>query len=424
MKWIHLSVFLLVVLAASAFALPVEIKQVELDGDELDATADNGVRAIDRDNAFEVRVEIEATADVEDAQVEVYLRGYDHDDLIQDVSDVFDMTEGRTYVKKFDLTFPYRVDKDQYKLRVRVEDRDGDSTEETYELAIEAERHDMRIQDVVFSPSDSVMAGRSLLTTVRLRNVGMEDPEEGVKVAISVPGLGVSAADYIDEVDEDDSVTSEELFLRIPSCAKAGTYDAIISVEYDDGDETETVTEEIKVSEDPACVKETAPQQPKTIITVGPSTQDVVKGEGGVIYPLTISNAGSEAKTYVVSLDGYSDWATVTLSPANIVVLQPGEAKAIYVYVTATEKAQPGEHTFSLRVSSGSETLKEFLLKSNVVAGEEPKDNLSVVKNALWIMFGVLIVILVIFGLIILFTRRRSSERQEEREESKDENYY
>jgi hypothetical protein len=422
-------VLIALVTVSMASALPVQITSVKLDGDTLDASSTNTVRAIDRDNEFEVKVEVKSTSDVDNAQVEVYLRGYDSSDLVQDISDVFDMKANRTYVKKFMLKFPYRLDKDQYKLRVRVEDRDGDSTTENYEIAIESERHSMKIKDVVFSPSDSVIAGRSLLTTVRLENTGMTDPEEGVKVSVMIPELGIGAADYIDEIDEDDSVTSEELYLRVPSCVKGGTYDAVVKVEFDDGSKSESVTKNIVVLEDEACKKavdeKPTVQPPKTIITVGPSTQDVTQGQGGVIYPLTISNAGGEAKTYVITADGYADWADISVSPANIVVLQPGEAKAIYAYISAKETAAVGEHMFTLKVTSGSETLKEFALKANVVAGKTvpaSTDSWSNVKRILEIGLVVLVVLLVILGLIIGFSRLKGSERGEE--EGKSETYY
>ncbi len=412
-------------------AQDIEILEVELDGDELDESGSNTVRAIDRDNKYEVRVKVLANADVDDAQVEVYLRGYDHDDRVEDISDVFDMKAGRTYIEKFSLAFPYKMDKDTYKLRVRVEDRNGEGVTKTYDIEIESERHDMKIKDVVFSPSNAVLSGRSLLTTVRLKNTGMVDDDEGVKVSVSIPELGISAADYIDEIEEDDAVTSEELYLRIPSCTAPGQYDVEVEVVYDDGDEVETWTGSIAILEDEACNakddEDDAPAQPKTIITVGPTTQEVMQGTGGVIYPLTLSNAGKDARTYVITADGYADWADIQISPANIVVLQPGEAKALYVYLSAKADAQSGEHMFSLKITSGAETLKEFAMKANVkeAAGQdaEAATNWTSIKRVLEIGLVVLVVLLVILGLIIGFSRLKGNDDVDE-EEGKSETYY
>jgi uncharacterized membrane protein len=431
-KYLGAMMFLIALLTVSLVsALPVTIDVVEMDDVDLDPSSTNFIGAFERDGTFDVRVELTATAEVNDAQIEVYIRGYDHDDRVEDISKVFDMKEGRTYYEDFSLTLPYRLEKDLYKLRVRVESRDGNSTQETFEIEVEAEEHSMKIKDVVFSPSNAVVAGRSLLTSVRIKSVGMETTEEGVKVGISIPALGLSAVDYIDEVDEDDSVTSEELYLRIPACTKPGTYDSIVTVTYHDGDYQETRNEKITVIQGDLCELNkdpVVPVQPKTIITVGPTSQDVIQGQGGVIYPLTLSNAGSDARTYVIAVDGYADWADVSVSPANIVVLQSGEAKALYVYVSANEDAPVGEHMFSLTVTSGAETLKEFVLKSNVVAGEaEPvTTNWGGVKKVLEIGLVVLVVLLVILGLIIGFSRLKGSDDDfdDDDDEGKSETYY
>jgi hypothetical protein len=408
-------------------ALPVDILEVELDEDTLDPYGENSIRAIDRNNEFEVKVRVKALEDVDDAQIEVVLRGYDNDDRVEDIYDVFDMRENRTYVKEFTLDFPYRLDKDEYRLRVRIDDRNGDTTQIDYEIAIEADRHAMMIKDVIFSPSNSVVAGRSLLTTVRLENIGMVDDDEGIRVSVTIPELGISAADYIDELDDDDSVSSEELYLRIPACTTPGVYQAIIEVVYDDGDEVESLTRFVTVTEGDLCPGQEEPEQPKTIITVGPTTQDVTPGEGGVIYPLTISNAGNDARTYVVTADGYQSFADVSISPQNIVVLQPGEAKAMFVQLSAKEDAAAGEKMFTLTVTSGSETLKQFVLKANVQESQEPAVDASrwaSVKRVLEIGLVVLVVLLVILGLIIGFSRLRGNDEEFDDEEGKSETYY
>ncbi len=419
---------LLVVMAlfavASVAALPVTIDQVKVNGDELESGSTNYM-ALQKDNEFEIKVRVTATDDVDNAQIEVAMRGYDHDDLIEDISDVFDMKANRTYIKKFKIKLPWRMDKDTYKLRVRVEDRDGSTTQENYEIDVESDRHEIKIKDVIFSPSNYVVAGRSLLTVVRLENIGMVD-EEGVKVKISIPALGISAADYLDEVEEDDSETSEELYLRIPPCVDGGNYEATISLVYDDGDEITSVKKTVRVVEDETCIKPEQETTPKTIITVGPTTQDVTIGQGGVVYPMTLSNAGKQAKTYIVTADGYNNWADISISPANIVVLQPGEAKALYVYVTAKSDAQPGEHMFVLKVSSGSETLKQFTLKSNVVAAKEQKTtNWDKLKKGLLIGVVVLVVLLVILALVIGFSKLKSEDDfEEDEEDAKGQTYY
>lgn len=430
-KHIRNLVMLLVValIAATAVsAVPVAIEKVKVNGDEIYTTTTNSIRSLDRGEELSVRVEVTAAADVKDAQIEVVMRGYDHDDRIEDITSVFDMKANRTYVKTFTLNLPYKMDKDQYKLRVRVDDRAGDTTQETYEIEVESPRHQLFIDDVIFSPSNGVVAGRALLTTVRIANLGSADQKDGVKVMITIPELGISAASYLDKVVEDRRKTSEELYLRIPSCIKPGYYDAVITVEYHKGDKVVRETKQIKVLEDETCAvpdEKDDDKEVKTIITIGPTTQEVFRGEGGVIYPLTISNSGKEARTYVITIDGYQDWADVRVSPANVLVLKGGESKAVYIYVSAKESAQIGEHMFSVDVSSGTETLKQFTLKSKVVEAEKTAGKGMDVKNVLLIGLLVLVVLLVILGLIIGFGKLKGKdEDMDENDEEAGQTYY
>jgi len=175
------------------------------------------------------------------------------------------------------------------------------------------------------------------------------------------------------------------------------------------------------------CQKASDKEQPKTIITVGPTTQEVTQGQGGVIYPLTVSNAGMDARTYVVTADGYQAWADVTISPQNIVVLQPGEAKAMFVQLAAKADAPVGENMFTLTVTSGTETLKQFVLKASVAEGEEAPADASRwagVKRVLEIGLMVLVVLLVILGLIIGFSRLKGNDDDMDDDEGKSETYY
>ncbi|MGM5482547.1 MAG: putative S-layer protein [Nanobdellota archaeon] len=410
-----LMVLMLALMATAAVsAVPVTVDEVEVNDEEVSPSGENSIRVVDRDDQMEVDVKLTATASVEDVQVEAVLRGFDDNKLIEDITDVFDMKANRTYIKKLDLELPGDLDKDQYRLRVRIDDRDGDTTQETYELEIENERHDVKIKDIMFSPYGQVTAGRALLTSLRLENFGMVDEDDGVKVTVRIPELGLAASDYIDEIEEDESLSSEELYVRIPKCTKEGTYDVEVLVEFDDGEETVKATKEMKIVESEVCVtddeKETK-AKPKTIIGVGPKSQDVNMGEGAV-YPVTITNAGNSAKTYVVEADGYTDWADVRVSPANIVVLQPGEAKALYVYASPMQDAKAGEHMFSLSISSSGEKLKEFTLKSNVKESEQKADSNMSVKNVLLIGLLVLVVLLVILGLIIGFGKLKSDDKE------------
>jgi len=394
----------------------VSIDKVKLDGDELSASSTNSVRQIERNNEFEVRVEFTALEDAEEVELEATITGYDNDERISDTVYVDEVVEGVTYVRTMTLDFPYDIDWDEdgYTLKVRMDPRQGETVTEYFELLVDPEEHDFVIKDVAFSPGLTVEAGRTLLTTVRIENIGDEDDVDGVKVEVNADALGLSAIDYLDEVEQDDSISSEELYMLIPSTTAAGDYDLDVTVTYDDGRYSETASYTLTVTASTTSVVEE--EASKTIITVGPELQDVVAGEGGVVYPLTLTNSEGDAKTYVVSLEGYETWGDVRVDPSNVVVLEAGETEAVYLFVSANEGVE-GLQSLVVSVESNGEELEDFVLQANVVAGEGGETTgWDSVKRGLEIGLVVLVILLIILGLIIAVNKLRGNDEDEDDE--------
>ncbi|MBU0980335.1 MAG: hypothetical protein KJ709_05995 [Nanoarchaeota archaeon] len=404
-----------------------EIVWVKLDGDELSETGGNAVDLV-RGEEFEVKVKVEAAELVpwNDAQIEVTIKG-SHNDDIRDITNTFDLKEGdHTKTKTLTLTLPDDLDTDkgkgeEYKLRVRIENRNGDTISKTYDLFVESEDYDTIIKDIIFNPADRVMAGRSLLTIVRLKNMGYEN-EEGIKVMVEIPELGISAADYVDELDADSSTTSEELYMRIPSCVDAGEYDVKVTVSYDDGDAKVTKMESIIVTQDEACdfpITDGPSMATETVLSV-PRVQSISAG-AGVVYPVTISNQGGASRTYTLAVSGIDAWGSYRVDPSNVVVVPSKGSKTAYVYVNANDNAPQGSYTFALNLVSGSES-KDVSMEAVVTAGTGGAAWFNV-KKGLEIALVVLVVVLVILGLIIGFNKLRGDESEEE-EDTKGQTYY
>ena len=405
---------------ASVSAQIVSVDEVEFDDDEVSPSSSTEIRNFERpEDGVEVKVHFTALEDAEEVEVEVELTGYDDsNDRVRDTEYVDEVKEGETYVERLTLDFPWDMTQDFYTLRVYICPRSGDCVEETYELDVEAEEHGFVIKDVDFSPGLTVEAGRALLTTVRVENFGDEEDNEGVKVKVSIPELGLSASDYLDEVDEDDSVSSEELYIRIPSDASAGSYDVEVSVTYDDGDETVTEEYSLTVTAAEEATETEEAVESKTVITVGPEAQDMTAGQGGAVYPITLTNAAGEAKTYVVSVSGYDSWGSVRIDPSNVVVLGQGETQTVYLFVSANEEAS-GSYTFAVTVSAGSEALKQMLLTANVEgapAEAEETSSADSVKKGLMVGLAVLAILLVILGLIVVVNKLRQDDEEDEKE--------
>ena len=424
-------------LSGSASALNAAIDFVKVDGDEM-APGLNTVQDLEKDNSFEVRVKVTALEDLEDVEIEAMISGYDHNDRVSDVSDVFDMKANVSYTKKLELKLAPRMDVDQYRLRIYVRDRASDELQEDFYLLVDTARHSVTIKDVDVDPATEVEAGRSVRVLVDVKNFGQMD-EDDVKVEFSIPELGLKALpDYLD-IESGETKVSEELYLRIPVCTEPGQYTGQVKITFDEGDEVETQNVFIDVVESPVCEankpaesqqpaesqEPAKPAQEKTVITVGAQSQDLTRGEGGAIYPITFTNSGSESKTYVVAVTGADEWATVKISPLQTVTVGAGESKSVYVYVSAKETAEPAEHMFTVDIKDASgNVVKQIPMSANVVDAEGAKESSSGLKKALEIGLIVLVVILIVVALIVVFTRKKDDEEEEAEDEISGQTYY
>ena len=401
-----LIVSLVTVGMVNAAALPVSIEELKVDGNTLSKSSAKENLYVEEGKALKVQLKVKntGTTTVNDIEVEAALKGSKYD--VEAQTSLFDLDSGDSRWLSLNLNLPRNLDNNDklYLLRIWITDKNSDEVKETYNLKVNAVRNGVGVKDVIFSPGQTIKAGYTLLSKVLVDNYGAKD-EKDVKVTLSVPALGVSHSDYVSKVENDEKKISQELFLKIPLCAKAGQYDAKVTVDYDDADRTATKTYKLNVLANDRCTTSAAAAG-KLVLTVGPETQNVVASKQAV-YPIALTNAGSETKTYVLELTAGS-WATSKLSD-NLVVLAPGKTKVAYAYLTPSKDATAGQKVATLSVKSGNNVLKTVYLKANVV---KESSKLSL-RNGLEIALVVLVVVLVIVGLILGFSRLRKDEDDE-----------
>lgn len=273
-----IGILAILLLASTAMAVPVTIDSVEVDDVELKTTQTNRFD-VTRDNEIEVEVLLTATADIDDIQLEAFMSGFEYNDVspMSASTKLFslDVNETRRFVLPIKLNED--VEEDNYKLRIMVSDRDGTLTIQNYNLKIDVDRHDLKIEDIVFTPSGSVTAGQALLATVRVENQGEKD-EQDVRVDVAIPALQLSGSDYIDEVEADDEEETEEIFMRVPLCAQSGAYDAEVTLTFDEGHQTERRTSRVTVMENPQC-EETKKKQETVEVVVAAQAQPLEPAE-------------------------------------------------------------------------------------------------------------------------------------------------
>jgi hypothetical protein len=421
--------------SANSPQLDIKDCTVEIDGRyvEPDTTI---FKAFDRGGEIEVSVEIVSFQDAQDVQMEALILGYEHGskntNLISDISPVFDVKANRSYRKVMTLTLPDDLSSGELKLRIIISDRSSSTFVRDYNLDIEATNHDVVIKDIILDPSDSIVSGNGLVASVRVKNNGDKD-ENGVKVTVAIPALKVSAVNYIDEIQSDDSETSGDMYLRLPDCAETGLYVVRTTVDYDDGYETISQDTVIRVEQDKKCANPneedgtgtTPVTEDKTVITV-PARQDVVIGTSGAIYPIMISNTGTTTKTYTISVSGIDAWATYRIDPSAVLTVGPKKTEAAYLYITAKQGVTPEDKVFVATIQSGTEVKQVPLTATIKSSSSSPTGNViggtttdwNKIKQGLEIGLVVLVVLLVILGLIIGFGKLKGKEEEPEEEVS------
>ncbi|MBW3019437.1 hypothetical protein KY329_04615 [Candidatus Woesearchaeota archaeon] len=391
--------FLLVLstVVIAARAVPTTIDHVEFDDIELKLDSVNRV-SIERGNEYEVEVRLTPTEDLDNVEVEASIKGYEYSS-ISDTTPVFDADANVTYIKRLHLEIPDDMDEDAYKLRIEVSDRDHTSTIATYNLKIDVPRHAVVIDDLLLTPGSTIKAGSALLASVRVENQGEKD-ETDVKVTFTIPEIGVSGSEYIDEIDNDDSEETEDIYLRIPRGTEAGTYKAIVEVEYDGKHMKETAETVINVLADETYAQQTTEE--KVSIGLSATLQNVMPGNTAV-FPITIENEGRNSKSFTIT-PPQVDWAKVSVTPSSAIIVEAGKVKTVFINVDTNEDVPAGSHTLTALVATG-DAQEELTFTTQV---ETSKD--VPVKGVLEITLAVLIIILILLGIGIGIAKMRDKD--------------
>jgi len=180
----------------------VTLHSIEVNGRTYDA---GRTLRVELGDSLNIEVELEANANVKGVQVTAELFGYEYRDreATYDSSRIFDLKQGDTTYVGLDLQIPLRAEKDFYSLVITVADRGVTYSRQTFDVRVSGARNSLLIRDVVFSPNGVVVAGRSLLTQVRLENIG-DRSQDDVKVTVSIPALGTSESIFMDEIRAED----------------------------------------------------------------------------------------------------------------------------------------------------------------------------------------------------------------------------
>jgi len=390
--------------ADNARAADYDIQAVEVCDIVADYTHSEAIY-VERGTSCRVEVYLSGNDNVDNVKIKAWLGGYEYGD-VEDSTSMFDVLPGVKYKKVLRLDFPEDMDSsDDYTLYVEAYD-DDNRVEKDFLLRVEETRHLVAIRDVIVRPGTSVEAGRALFVVVRAENMGARK-EEDIQVNVAIPELGISARDYIDELtdyeldneDEEDSMSSTEIYLSIPSDVKTGDYELLVDLIYNRGHSVSKASEIIHV----IGVEEEPQEEESYLISFDASTKDVALNQE-VAFLIRIANLNGESHVYSVEVSGEQLFADARVEN-DFVRIGKDSTGELAVYMKAK---QEGSHTFVIKVLSDGKTVEEKTLTLNV------QKSFIDTKNTLVVGFIVLVVILIILGLILAFSKMREEGVEEE----------
>ncbi|MBI2564804.1 hypothetical protein HYV79_02335 [Candidatus Woesearchaeota archaeon] len=399
-------------LIISVNAVPVNIDNVKINDIKVSEDAITLLN-IERGSELDVEVHLTAVEKSDNLELQAFISGFEYSDVeqIADFAGPFSVEPNVTYVKNLKLKLSDLVEKDDYKLRLVVSDKDGTLLIKTYKLHADVPRHLLKVKDVILTPRN-VKAGHSLIAQVRVENKG-EKEETDVKVIASVPELGLEAVDYIEKLkNNEDEDETEELYLKIDACTKPKTYTLNVDVYYDQLHRKLATTKvPFIVTPSSTCNNEELAGlaglvKSQVIIS---SVLDTVEQGQSTIFPITVVNKENVAKTFTITLQE-SEGISVTVQPSVTVLVQPNQAYTFNVFVTAESSSKLGKHALTADLRSGS----DLIIAQQTLTLNVKESSSAATKSILEIGLLVLIIVLIILGFVIGVTRVQRDDKKKE----------
>ncbi|MAG52909.1 MAG: hypothetical protein CMH62_03020 [Nanoarchaeota archaeon] len=400
----------------SAFCDPtdgVKIKIGDIDFDDDDYRIGDTVN-VDIENV-EASVE-----DLEDVEVEVVLYNVDENKEIDswEADGATDLDEDEDDDYSVEFVIPNDEDigkKDEYLLivHVKADDESGDNQciQESENIDIERETHDVIVDSFTISPS-TITAGETVQLSIRVENIGTKN-EDDVYVSLRDSVLGI---DYesnrfdLDDYKDSDNDRSVRFVVTIPETTAAGDYIIQPTVYFDDADETnsgEFATLRVRES-----TGTTGGSTTPSTLSLTTDTQISADKDSANLH-LIVTNDQNRDLTGTLSFVPIGDWAqSLTGQPVNL------HAGANNLYFTVDlNDAKPGINsaTVSVRPAGNSNfEEKQFTLNFDIRGDETSdegvvSDRFSFLKGrgaAFWVIVDIVLIVVALLVIKAVFGKK------------------
>lgn len=346
-----------------------------------DVAVGSDVVSVVEGDTIKVKVVFISDIDASDVKIKAEIEGYRVD--VDDVTNRFDIEEGKRYSKTLSLTIPEGL-KDEVSedatLDIKIYNRHDESELDSLNLRVQRQSYTADVMSI--STTQSAEAGLLFPVDVVLKNTGYNDLDD-VYVTVAISELGVSRTSYFGDLvalednsddDDDTDTVSGRIYLQIPEDATDGVYS--LEVKASSEDMSETAVKDIVVKNDFSGSNVFATVTSKTV-AVGENAE----------YSILIVNPTNKLKVYNIATES----TDLSVSSSDMLVAVPaGLSKTVKIMAKADEE---GIYNFNVNVFAGEKLLNTVTLTADV-EGSSISSPMVVLTVVLAIVFIVLLIVL------------------------------
>ncbi len=448
-----LCVIALLLTISSALAtgtLSVRISQVTINGIHVEPewNETNETVILEAGSNAEIGFEFWSTSDLKDVEIEAFLAGHSATPAERRTA-TLTMAEMKTstiYSEQLTVKVPEDISPGDYTLMLIFSDDEADLVRE-YEVEVAQPDHGIAVRSISITPEGTIKAGRTIGVQAEVYNFGRY--YEDVTISARIPDLELEQQKASFTIAPRTAKYSDTLYFTLPVCTPAGSYSLKGIVEYANGLRRDVFLHSFDVMENSDCgVVEPEDEGSeiivgqngeKTIITV-PPPQSAYQNGGEAVYNIGIANAGKSRRSYYLEFTGI-EWAWSSISPSNLVVLDPGGSVTFSLGLRPKDTADLGTHIFTVDIKSGDMLLQQITLAANVLA--DPNQGIAIdpelgevtanvvkrapgrgIDTAQLVEIGITLLVTAIVIVIALFYFSRLNGSKQEPEEFRDSRYY
>jgi len=291
------------------------------------------------------------------------------EDTITEVTPLFDVEEGKTYIETLEIQVPKDLSEEELSndltLNIKIWNKDYENDDiKDIKVRVQKPSYELAIKSIL--TPNTIETGQSIPIDVVLKNVGYNDAKD-IFVTVSVPELNIEKKAYLGDLvsledssnDNDETNTvNARVYVEIPFTAKSGEY--ALSVKAENDETKATLTQKIIVDN---------------------GVSDLIMKSGN---DLVLLNPTSKLRVYKIVYD----------SNEVAVVLPPTSSKVVSI------ETPEGDYNFDASVLYNNQVLGTFKFQGSNKATTKT-DAVFVLTIVLGIVFLVLLV-----ALVILITKK------------------